>query len=705
MLGLFIVLALVPIAALAAYSYRGLVLKVNAERRQHLENSARVYAAGLRDRLDFVSAGLDAAATPMSRALFNAAALATVFGDSAWARRVRSVTVTLGDGTVVPVAGPPLARPTLNENRLNHLRARRTVLTGTSDSTGARVLLVRALGRGNVDLGVIYAELAGSYLFAVTDSLLGAHAATVCVVLADGSPVKCPRELQSVGAAVGDPGTVVKDGIEVDGARYLASAATLDLRPDYLGVPWLVVAATAEANIVQSLGELGKIFPFVAGLTLLAVLIISHFTIRQRLRPLKLLQEATGRVAAGRYGEPVSINSRDEFQELAHSFNVMASRVETQFRVLTTMHEIDRTVLSTSDVDKIVDTVLERTSQIVPCEAVVCCLSANEEVDETWTTVGRPVGGSQSVTETVQPTKGEIEELWNHSDHVILDLYEQPRSYVDLSTLAARGIRHFIAFPITVKSQVAGCIALGFTSEPTLDEEHLTRTRRVADQVTVALSNARLISELNQLNFGTLGALARTIDASSPWTAGHSERVTNLALLIGREMRLPKRKLDILHRGGLLHDIGKIGTPPAILNKPGRLNQEELKIMQDHTVVGAKILSPISQYTEIIPIVRHHHERLDGKGYPDGLSGDHIPFLARVLAVADVFDALQSDRPYRAGWPEEKVIAEIQNMAGSHLDPQVVDAFLAIKAPTLSDSRKSVPYLSIEVEDFYTWID
>jgi putative nucleotidyltransferase with HDIG domain len=201
--------------------------------------------------------------------------------------------------------------------------------------------------------------------------------------------------------------------------------------------------------------------------------------------------------------------------------------------------------------------------------------------------------------------------------------------------------------------------------------DHLGREFRI---------QARLIEELAQNDLGTLTALARTVDTNSPWTAGHSERVTNLAMTLGRELGLPPDEIDQLHRGGLLHDIGKIGVPASILDKPGKLTEEEYAVVRRHPSKGAEILEPIPNLQKVIPIVSQHHERFDGKGYPDGLSGESISLHARILAVADVVDALVSDRPYRPGWSREKVLAYARENAGRQFDPGVVEAFLRIEA-------------------------
>jgi putative nucleotidyltransferase with HDIG domain len=183
---------------------------------------------------------------------------------------------------------------------------------------------------------------------------------------------------------------------------------------------------------------------------------------------------------------------------------------------------------------------------------------------------------------------------------------------------------------------------------------------------------------LEKLNLGTLTALARAIDAKSHWTAGHSERVTRLALQIARALGLNQEELNNLHRAGLLHDIGKIATPPEILDKPGQLSEKERKIIYEHPAEGARILEPIDDFASAIPIVFHHHERFDGSGYPAGLAGEAISLGARILAVADVFDAVTSNRPYRKGMPVDRAITIIKEGSGTQFDPKVVDAFVKV---------------------------
>jgi len=202
----------------------------------------------------------------------------------------------------------------------------------------------------------------------------------------------------------------------------------------------------------------------------------------------------------------------------------------------------------------------------------------------------------------------------------------------------------------------------------------------MTDQMGVALSNARLIRELSDLNWGTLEALARAIDAKSHWTAGHSERVTKLALKIGRVLGLTREEMDVLHRAGLLHDIGKLGIPMDLLDKDGELTKKEEQIMRGHVRLGLRILEPIAAYDEVISVVSHHHESFNGEGYPEGLAGKAISLGGRIFAVADSFDALTSNRPYRQALNREYAVEAIKQECGSRYDPDIVQAFLEVMA-------------------------
>jgi putative two-component system response regulator len=223
-----------------------------------------------------------------------------------------------------------------------------------------------------------------------------------------------------------------------------------------------------------------------------------------------------------------------------------------------------------------------------------------------------------------------------------------------------------------------------FLTKPVPPETLLATLRACVAQYHAArLEKEQLkitVEALEQLDLGTLTALARAIDAKSAWTAGHSERVTSLALKMGQAMGLPAKSLELMHRGGLLHDIGKIGTPPAVLDKVGRLEPEEMQIMRDHVKIGVRILEPIPCFREALPMVAQHHEWFDGSGYPAGLAGENISLHARILAVADCYDAIVSDRPYRKGIPKRQALEMLSRNSGTQFDPMVIEVFMRLTA-------------------------
>jgi putative two-component system response regulator len=187
----------------------------------------------------------------------------------------------------------------------------------------------------------------------------------------------------------------------------------------------------------------------------------------------------------------------------------------------------------------------------------------------------------------------------------------------------------------------------------------------------------RLQSDNIQL-FDTIKVLALALDARDHYTHGHSREVTEYAVAIAKEMGLPVKEIEIIRDAGILHDIGKIGIPDAVLLKPGRLTEEEYEQIKKHPEIGKSILQPVNCLADKIPLIYHHHERVDGTGYPAGLAGENIPLGARILAVADAYQAMTSDRPYRKALSMQIAIGELEKFKGKQFDPQIVDIFLRI---------------------------
>jgi putative nucleotidyltransferase with HDIG domain len=215
--------------------------------------------------------------------------------------------------------------------------------------------------------------------------------------------------------------------------------------------------------------------------------------------------------------------------------------------------------------------------------------------------------------------------------------------------------------------------------QPPFTQDDLHLANALAANVSAGIENAYEIRKREDLFLSIITVLAQAIELKDDYTGGHTHRVSRYSEMLAHQLNVSSTDLRWIRLGTPLHDIGKIGIDDAILRKPGPLTPAEFKIMQSHTVKGATILSTIPELAPVIPIVRSHHERWDGKGYPDGLAGEEIPRLGRIVAVADTFDAMTSDRPYRKGMAAEVAFAEISKQSGKQFDPACAKGFLALR--------------------------
>lgn len=236
--------------------------------------------------------------------------------------------------------------------------------------------------------------------------------------------------------------------------------------------------------------------------------------------------------------------------------------------------------------------------------------------------------------------------------------------------------RALLAVPLVARGAVVGVLQLlNPRGRAAFTEDDLRRMELFAGSLANAIENARLYDLQKRQFFDTVTALAEAVAKRDPYTGGHVGRVVAYVMLLAKELGLDGEDLEQLRLAAILHDIGKIAMPDSILRKPAPLEGEEVEIMQRHPLDGAEIVGRVRELRPLLAGVRHHHERLDGQGYPDGLSGDEIPRMARIIAVADTYDAITTDRPYRKGLSVEQAAAEIFDGSGSQYCPLVVEAF------------------------------
>jgi putative nucleotidyltransferase with HDIG domain len=355
------------------------------------------------------------------------------------------------------------------------------------------------------------------------------------------------------------------------------------------------------------------------------------------------------------------------------------NRVELvhEIETLQLMYEIGKEILANLKTEEIVETVVQMIRRVIPCDGATAALFEGAKdvfrVITSWGTgidKGVEIGKDDTPFYTVSKSG---KSFYQHD--ITLDFREYPKQ---AEWTSEKNVISYFCVPISVKGDFLGVLILSSVRPAWFTKIHITTAEKVATQVGIALENARLMEDIEEIFLGTVTSLVSAIDAKSRWTKGHSLRVADYAMKLGSRVGLKKDTLEKLQLAAILHDIGKIGTYEAILDKPGDLTSEEVELIHKHPSQGAEILMPLKSLRDIIPIMKHHHERYDGSGYPDGLAGDDIPLEARILAVADVYDAITADRPYRSAMTSEKAVEEMKSGAGTQFDPTLVRLFVDI---------------------------
>ncbi|WDI40384.1 HD-GYP domain-containing protein [Bremerella sp. P1] len=263
-------------------------------------------------------------------------------------------------------------------------------------------------------------------------------------------------------------------------------------------------------------------------------------------------------------------------------------------------------------------------------------------------------------------------------------------------------IRQIIAVPLVEGDNIFGWLfAINHNEDKGFGTVEASLLSSVGTILGIHSGNIELYRRQSEFVTSVVRALTSAIDAKDPYTCGHSDRVARLAVRLAQEMGLDKETLNLMYMAGLLHDVGKIGIDDSVLRKPGRLTDEEYEHIKLHPELGCNILSGLKQLEAVLPVVLHHHEQWDGKGYPHKLAGETIPKLARITAVADAYDAMSSDRPYRKGMPEDRVNQIFREGSGTQWDPEVIEAFFAARddiRKIMSEERAGVGF------DVSNWI-
>jgi len=357
-----------------------------------------------------------------------------------------------------------------------------------------------------------------------------------------------------------------------------------------------------------------------------------------------------------------------QLKEYIKNLEVINEGLRQSFEELTTLYRLVDIIAEARTLERVLNSLLDLAAEVIPCHGAMLFLidDTTGEID-----VGLKRNISRKIENKInlQNKKKVIEWALKKNRTIALpDIKEE----IDDSEKVT-----FVLVPLIAHDKPVGLLDLiTETPEGDITSRDLSLLTILSKQAALAIENVKLYESMKKDEVNIIKALSTTVDAKDHYTSGHSQKVSEYGTHIAEEMMLQEREIEIIKYAGLLHDIGKIGMPDEIIKKPSKLSEEEFLIVRNHPVIGAKIIKEIDSLAAIVPIILHHHERFDGKGYPDKLKGEEIPVGARIIHVADAFDTMVSARAYRDMLPAELAISELRKNSGTQFDPAVVDAFI-----------------------------
>jgi HD-GYP domain-containing protein (c-di-GMP phosphodiesterase class II) len=401
--------------------------------------------------------------------------------------------------------------------------------------------------------------------------------------------------------------------------------------------------------------------------------------------PVNVAGELIGWVSGGDKVAPIA--SLLSYQaEMEAEKKTLANETLNKYKEITLLYDMVEQVSSCLDRKEVARLVIEQATRVIRLTSVAVLLL---DKDAGIMELVADYGDELEVTTSVKPGVGIAGSVWaTGRAEIVNDAQADPR-FVSGSIK----ISSLMCAPLKAKDAVVGVIKLGSKEPVTYTAEDLKLFNTMASLAAVAMENASLYEQLKEAFYTTVYTLAETIEKRDPYTGNHTKRVMEYSLAIGRTLGLPEEDMTRLQLGAVLHDVGKIGVRDSVLLKESSLTDEEFEQIKKHTVYGEEIISRIASLRTAIPGVRQHHERFSGRGYPDGLAGEDIDITARIIAVADSYDAMTTDRPYRKGLTIEEAFEELKRFSGSQFDPEIVDAFFAsdvMEAYFTANSRKKI---------------
>lgn len=365
--------------------------------------------------------------------------------------------------------------------------------------------------------------------------------------------------------------------------------------------------------------------------------------------------------------------------------NHLKENLKKKIKEFSALYEVGKSITSTLHLDEVLNLITKKAANIMSassCSLRLLTKSGQELIlrssygfgDRNFFKRKRSLKIGESIAGRVAK---------NGRPCIINDLRKEPHyKYPHLAR--QKGLRSLLTVPLEQKGKIIGALSIYNVKPSKFTEDDVKLLSMFASQAAIAIENARLFEQARTGYLNTIRTLSNIIDAKDSQTYGHSERVMKHCIDVAKELRLSEQEKDVLKYASLLHDIGKIGIDVGILRKPSKLNDDEWRVMFMHPVIGSGIVEQIGFLDDLAPIILHHHERYDGKGYPSKLKKDKIPLGARILAVVDAYESMISDRPYRKALSFKKAHKELIEGSGKQFDPKIVKVFLK----TINNKRR-----------------
>ena len=409
--------------------------------------------------------------------------------------------------------------------------------------------------------------------------------------------------------------------------------------------------------------------------------LVGFFAIRRIIKKTVMIIKRMQCISVENDGERIEVAWNDELKDLAHSFNRIKASLETKIKELQYSRSLTRELFqrmghamtSSQKMDALLNIIVHGMKKVLETGSSFIALYDNDGKLYLKAYAGSQKNLSDNMR--LSDNKGAIGRVIKNSSPVTIkknpaDAGVEGEIYYEAN---------IVCVPVIVKDKIRGVLGAADKSDvQSIDPEDVFLLENVAGQIAICVENLELSKNIEETYYNTLVMLARIVEAKDACSAGHLERVSHYIQMIAEKLDIDEETKRTLMDGALLHDLGKVGIEDAILKKSGELTAREYDIMKHHSIIGENILKPLRSMSKLSTLVRHHHELYDGTGYPDGLKGENIPLAARILTIADIYDALTTDRPYRKALSKEDAIKTIKSYAGNKLDPELVDIFVEV---------------------------